>query len=83
MKVMKASVTSLAALSIFLEAGIKYYTKDPWIGKLNFFIFMAEGNIQAEHISRKPITLSFITAALTLLIFSLVILNLSKHRVQR
>ena len=83
MQVMKVSVTTLAALSIFLEAGIKYYTKDPWIGKLNFFIFMAEGNIKAKHISRNPTALSFITAGLTILIFSLVILKLSKYKVQR
>ena len=83
MKTMSIATTLLAILSILLEVGLRYWIEEPWIGRLNLFIFMAEGNIKEKHLSSLPTTLTFIIMTLILLIIAIIFFNLSKQKVQR
>ena len=83
MKMMGISITSLSSLSIVLEIWMKYWMEEPWLGRLNLFIFMAEGNIEAKHISSKPTSLTFTSVFLILLILAITILNASKQKLRR
>ena len=83
MRAMNVIVSALAVLSLMLELGVRWWLEEPWIGKLHFFIFMAEGNIEPKDISSHPTSLTFFTVTLVMLITAIIILKITKQRVNR